>query len=219
MMPDDMSIVEKKVSHLQHALDENGINVEIVKGAEVHITHNLIEEIRENRNDLVLNGSSYMLLEFPAGHIIAGVKEFLFEVMSEGICPIIAHPERNYVFMRNADLLYELVGMGALTQANSGSFTGLYGRRVKEAAFRFLGLKLTHFIGSDAHNPRPSAMWLSEAVKRAEEGMGNGDISTLVNDNPHAILEDRELLDLPQPIDPKEIEKSFRIKIPRLFRR
>jgi len=217
--PDDLSIIEKKVGELQHSLEENRINVEIIKGAEVHVSHNLIEEIRENRNHLVLNGSSYMLLEFPAGHIFAGVKELLFDLMSEGIRPIIAHPERNYVFMRSADLLYDLVGMGALTQANSGSFTGLYGRRVKEAAFRFLELNLTHFMASDAHNPRPSDMWLSKAVKSAEECMDNGGISALVNDNPHAILEDQELSDLPHPIDPKEKEKSFRIKIPRLFRR
>jgi hypothetical protein len=62
-------------------------------------------------------------------------------------------------------------------------------------------------------------MWLSQAVKNVEERMGNGGISTLVNANPHAILEDRELLDLPHPIDPKGKEKSFRIKFPRLFSR
>jgi protein-tyrosine phosphatase len=218
-MPDDLSIIEKKVGELRRALEENNINVEIIKGAEVHITHNLIEEIRKNRDYLVLNGSSYMLLEFPAGHVITGVKQLLFDLMSEGIRPIIAHPERNYVFMRSEDLLFDLVGMGALTQANSGSFTGLYGRRVKEAAFRFLGLNLTHFMASDAHNPRPSAMWLSEAVQSAEESMGNGGISALVNANPDAILEDRDLLDLPHPVDPKGKEKSFRIKIPRLFQR
>lgn len=218
-MPDDLCIVEKKVEELRRALDKNGINVEIIKGAEVHITHNLIEEIQENRDYLVLNSSSYMLLEFPAGHVYPGVKELLFDLFSEGIRPIIAHPERNFVFMRSADLLYDLVQMGALTQANSGSFTGLYGRRVKEAAFRFLELKMTHFIASDAHNPRPSAMWLSQAVKSAERGMGNGEISALVNDNPHAILEDRELPNLPHPIDPREKEKSLRVKIPTLFRR
>ena len=217
--PDDLSIIGKKVGELRRSLEENRINVEIIKGAEVHITHNLIGMVQKNRKYLVLDGSSYMLLEFPAGHVFPGVKQLLFGLLSEGIRPIIAHPERNYVFMRSADLLYELVGMGAFTQANSGSFTGLYGRRVKDAAFRFLGLNLTHFIASDAHNPRPSAKWLSQAVKNVEERMGNGVASSLVNDNPHAILEDKELLNLPHPIDPKGKEKSFRIKVPRLFRR
>lgn len=217
--PNDLSIIDKKAESLRHALKENRINVEIIKGAEVHITHNLIDMVQKNRKYLVLDNSSYMLLEFPAGHVFPGVKELFFDLFSEGIRPIIAHPERNYVFMESADLLYGLVEMGALTQANSGSFTGLYGRRVKEAAFRFLGLNLTHFIASDAHNPRPSAMWLSQAVKNIEEKLGDRSLSALVNDNPHAILEDRELTDIPHPIDPKGMEKSFRIKIPKLFRR
>jgi len=219
LIPDDMSIIEKKLEELRYVLGENGICVEIIKGAEVHISHNLLEEIRKNRDYLVLNGSSYMLLEFPAGHVFSGVKQLFFDLLSEGIKPIIAHPERNYVFMRSADLLYELVEMGALTQANSGSYTGLYGNTVKEAAFRLLELNLTHLIASDAHNPRSSSMWLSQAVKNIEERTRNGMASALVNDNPHAILEDRELLSLPHPIDPKRNEKSFRIKIPRLFRR
>jgi len=217
--PDDLSIIKIKIEELQESLDKNGINVEIIKGAEVHITHNLIEEIQENREYLVLNGSGYMLVEFPAGHVFMGAKELLFDMMSGGIHPIIAHPERNYVFMRSTDLLYELVEMGALTQANSGSFTGLYGKRVEEAAYRFLELNLTHFIASDAHNPRPSTMWLSQAVKNAEESLGSGGISALVNDNPHSILEDEELVNFPHPIDPKEKEKSFKIKIPRFLRR
>ena len=218
-IPDDLSIIEKRVESLRHSLAENRINVEVIKGAEVHITHTLIDMIRKNRPHLVLGSSSYILLEFPAGHVFPGVKELFFNLFSEGVRPIIAHPERNYVFMESADLLYGLVEMGALTQANSGSFTGLYGRRVKEAAFRFLGLNLTHFIASDAHNPRPSAMWLSQAVKNIEEKLGDRSLYALVNDNPHAILEDRELTDIPHPIDPKGMERSFRIKIPRLFRR
>lgn len=217
--PDDLSIIVTKIRELQHALDERRINVEIVKGAEVHITHNLIDVIQENRQYLVLGDSSYMLLEFPAGHVFADVKGLFFDLMSEGIRPIIAHPERNYVFMRSIDLLYELVEMGALTQSNSGSFTGLYGKRVEEAALRFMGLNLTHFIASDAHNPRPNAMWLSQALQNVEETMNNGGISVLVNENPLAILKDKELVNVPYPIDPREKERSFKIKIPKFFQR
>ena len=218
--PDDLSIIEKKLEELRYVLKKNSIGVEIIKGAEVHISHNLIDEIRKNRDYLVLNGSSYIILEFPAGHVFSGVKELLFELLSEGMRPIIAHPERNYVFMRSPDLLYELVRTGALTQANSGSFNGLYGRRVEEAAYRFLELNLTHFIASDAHNPRPNGMWLSQVANIVEERMGNKEVAiALVNDNPHAILEDKEPVYHPDPIDPKGKEKSFKIKIPKLFKR
>ncbi len=217
--PQNLSIIEKKLDELRNVLQKRSIPVEIIKGAEVHISHNLIDEIRKNRNYLVLNSGSYMILEFPAGHVFSGVKELLFEMQSEGIRPIIAHPERNYVFMRSPDLLYGLVGAGALAQANSGSFTGLYGKRVEETAFCFLELNLTHFIASDAHNPRSSSMWLSQAIYNVKERMGNGAAYAFVDANPNAVLENKELVHLQDPVDPRKNEKSFKIKIPRLFRR
>lgn len=217
--PKDLGVIEKKIEELRYVLKKNKIGVEIIKGAEVHIAHNLVDEIRKNRDYLVLNGSSFMFLEFPAGHVFSGVKELLFELMTEGFKPIIAHPERNYVFMRSPDLLYELLQMGALAQANSGSFNGLYGRRVQEAAFRFLELRFIHFMGSDAHNPRLPHLWFSDAVKAIEERAGKEVAYALVNDNPHAVLNDHELSYLPSLVDPNEKERSFKIKIPRLFKR
>jgi protein-tyrosine phosphatase len=56
---EDLGIIEKKRSELSQALEENNIHVEILAGAEVHISHNLIDEIRKNRENLVLNQSSY----------------------------------------------------------------------------------------------------------------------------------------------------------------
>lgn len=218
-VPKDLGIIQKKIDELRDVLKKNNIDVEIVKGAEVHIGHNLIHEIRKNRDHLVLNGSSYMFLEFPAGHVFSGVKELLFELMTEGCKPIIAHPERNYVFMRSPDILFELLQMGALTQANSGSFIGLYGRRVEEAAFQFLDHRFTHLLGSDAHNPRLPHRWLSEAVSIFEERIGKEAATALVYDNSHAVLNDNELPYLPDPVDPKERQISFKIKIPRLFKR
>jgi protein-tyrosine phosphatase len=218
-IPKDLGIIQRKIDELRGVLEKNNIDVKIVKGAEVHIAHNLMDEIKKNRDYLVLNSSSYMFLEFPAGHVFSGVKELLFELMTEGYKPIIAHPERNYVFMRSPDLLFELLQMGALTQANSGSFTGLYGRRVEEAAFRFLELRFTHFLGSDAHNPRLPHLWFSDALRTIEERIGKKTVYALVNDNPHAVLNDNELPYLPDPIDPTDKERSFKIKIPRVFRR
>jgi protein-tyrosine phosphatase len=217
--PKDLGIIAKKIEELRYVLDKNNIGMEIFKGAEVHIAHSLMDKIRKKRDHLVVNGSSFMFLEFPAGHVFSGVKELLFELMTEGLRPIIAHPERNYVFMRTPDLLYELVQMGALSQANSGSFNGLYGRRVQEAAFKFLELRFIHFMGSDAHNPRLPHLWFSDAVKAIEERIGRNAASALVNDNPHAVLNDNELSCLPPPIDPTEKERSFKIKIPKLFKR
>jgi protein-tyrosine phosphatase len=215
---EDLSIIEKKRSELSLALKENNVHIEILAGAEVHISHNLIDEIRKNRENLVLNRSSYMFVEFPSDLVFSGAKNLFFELMSEGINPIIAHPERNYVFIHNPSLLYELIQMGALSQANSGSFSGLYGRRVEEAVLHFMELNLIHFIASDSHNTHSIVSRLSEAMKRARMIVGDEKARALVKDNPQAVLDDKEIHYLPEPSNPKEKEKLFKINIPNFFK-
>lgn len=212
------SIAEKR-QELTQVLQNNQVAVELFAGAEVHISHDLIDEIRKNRGNLVLNGSSYMFVEFPSGHVYSGVKNLFFDLMSEGIIPIIAHPERNSVFMQNPSLLYDLVSMGALAQANSGSFSGLYGGKSSEFALRLLEWNLIHFIASDGHSSHSIPPRLSEAVKKAELLVGKERALALVKDNPQAILEDKEIPYLLSPADPKKSRKSFHIKIPDFLKR
>lgn len=214
---EDLSIIESKRSELSQALKENNVHAEILAGAEVHISHNLIDEIRKNRENLVLNQSSYMLVEFPSDIVFSGAKNLFFELMNEGIIPIITHPERNSVFIYNPFLLYELIQMGALSQANSGSFLGLYERRVEETVLHFLEFNFIHFIASDCHNTHSVVSRLSEAMKRARMIVGEEKARALVKDNPQAVLDDKELVFLSEPINPKEKEKTFKINIPDIF--
>jgi protein-tyrosine phosphatase len=216
---DSFTSVQEKKKELEEALRKTDVGVEIKPGAEVHISHNLIGEIRKNRTNLVLNGSSYMFVEFPPGHIYPGAKNLFFDLMSEGITPIIAHPERNSAFTDYPGLLFDLVQMGALAQANSGSFSGLYGDRPLEFARRLLEWNLVHFIASDGHSPRSLPPRLSEAAREVENFAGREKAIPLVNDNPGAVLEDREIPYIPEPLDPRKSKKTFHIKIPGFLRK
>lgn len=217
-MHEDLSIIEERRKELSRALEANNIHVELLSGAEVHIAHNLMEEIRKNRNSLVINRSSYMFVEFPSRHVFSGVKELFFELMSEGIIPIIAHPERNSVFVRNPTFLYDLVQMGSLAQANSGSLSGMYGREAEQAISLFLEMNLIHFIGSDGHNTTALAPRLLEARERAERIIGEEGAWSLVRENPGAVLEDKEIPYQPEAMNPSKKEKRLPLKIP-LFKR
>lgn len=214
---DNFERIEQKRDELSKALEKNKINVEIFTGAEVHITHNLIDEIRRNRECLVLNNGSYILVEFPTDHIFSGVKNLFFDLMSEDITPIIAHPERNSVFRNTPELLYELIHMGGLTQANQGSLFSHYGNSVQETVYQFLEWNFVHFIGSDAHNTHLITPRLSGALDKISEKTGADNAKALVLGNPQAVLDDKELPYLPEPVNPKEKQKSFKIKIPKIF--
>jgi protein-tyrosine phosphatase len=214
----NLDMIREKQEELTAALKDKGIEVEILRGAEVHIAHNLIDEIRRHRRYMVLNGSSYLFVEFPAEHVFQGVKNLFFELMSEGLTPIIAHPERNTVFARHPELLYELVRMGALTQVNSGSIAGVYGSRPAQALKQFFECRLVHFIATDCHNTRSIPPLLSESVKAVEEVFGEDAARPLVYDNPRAVLEDQPIPYCPKPVFPGKKKKSWRIKLPKFLR-
>jgi len=214
----NFDVIETKQRELAQAIRENNIAIELLPGAEVHIFHDLLGAVRRSKEDLVINRSSYIFVEFPATHVFSGVKNLFFELMSENLTPIITHPERNAVFIQNPVLLYELVQMGALAQANSGSFLGLYGERTEKAVFQFLELHLIHFIGSDSHSARSLSWRLRDAVEKAETIVGQERARALVKENPLAVVENKEVPFVLPPTNPKEKEKSFSLKIPSVFR-
>lgn len=214
----DLKTLEERRAELENILKEKEIQLELFIGAEVHISHNLIDEIRKNKERLVINKSQYLLVEFPTSHIFSGIKELIFEIMSEGIVPIIAHPERNHVFMDNPSSLYELLEMGVLTQANSGSFLGYYGRRAEITVYRFLEWNFIHFIGTDAHNSRSMAPVLSKSLARVEERMNDNKLRALVLDNPQAVLDGKDIVYRPEPIDTRKNKKTLKINV-RFFKR
>lgn len=211
---EDFAPLEEKRRLLAEEIRRNDISVEILPGAEVHIFHGLVQAVKKNRDSLVINRSSYMFVEFPSSHIYAGAKNLFFELMTGGITPIITHPERNAVFVQSPALLYELIQMGALAQANSGSFLGLYGDRTQQAVFDLLELNLIHFIASDGHSPRSLSSRLKEAVERAEKVVGHDEALALVTANPRAVVDNLSLPYLQTPIDPKSRTKSLAIRIP-----
>jgi protein-tyrosine phosphatase len=214
----NFALIEAKRRELALVIKENGVAIEVLPGAEVHISHNLLDTIKEDRQQLVLNRSCYMFVEFPSSHVYSGVKTLFFALMTEGIVPIIAHPERNTIFIQNPAILYDLIQTGALAQANSGSFLGLYGERTEKAVLQFLELNLIHFIGSDSHGPRSLSWRLHDAVEKAGKIVGKERAQALVMENPRAVLENEELAFPWPPTNPKDIERSLNIKIPRIFR-
>ncbi len=211
--------IEKARKKFTKALKEHDIPLEILPGAEVHISHNLIEEIKSDRRFLVLNQSRYMFIEFPADHVFSGVKDLIFELMTEGIIPIIAHPERNSVFSRNPNFLCELLQMGALSQVNQGSFNGVYGGRVQDAVFRFLERGCVHFIATDCHNTWVIQPRLSEAARKAGEVIGEENARALVEDNPLCVVEDRDISYIPELQEAEAKKKTFKIKLPSFMKK
>jgi len=215
----DFGQLAKKIKEFQTELDREAIPLAIHSGVEIRFSHNLLEEIRKHRRNLVLAGSSYMFVEFPFDYVYGGVKDVFFQVMSEGLIPIVTHPERISTFMNHPERLFELVEMGALVQANAGSILGHYGSQIRDTAMLLLRLNLVHIIASDGHNTESRPPVLSPARRAAEPVVGPEAAAAMVRDNPRAVIEDQALPYLPEPVHPQTpVERHFRLKLPSFFR-
>ena len=143
--------VKEKAKELSFLAKEYELDIEIYCGQEVYFFEDMLEYY-ENKLIGTINESRYMLIEFNMRNFsIEEVIYILYDLQLEGIVPIIAHPERYYMFIKNPSLINEFIEEGFLFQLNIGSITGDFGKEVKKTAEIFLKNKIYSFLGSDAH--------------------------------------------------------------------
>jgi protein-tyrosine phosphatase len=183
----------------------NSCQIDFFPGAEVYVHPDMIAHIRDF--DLTVNGSNYVFIEFPAEHLPGGATNLVYKMMLDGLIPIISHPERNAVFARSPEILYELIIQGAIGQVTSQSITGGFGKHVRKTAENFLRHGLVHLIASDAHNADTRPPRLSEGLEKAAKFVGTARAEAMVTTVPAAILENEQIPDLGEPVCPKKTSK------------
>ncbi len=195
------------VSQLQKALSAGGIPLSIYPGSEAHLVTRMALKIRNGEICTLNNNGKYVLVELPSQSVPAGVKQEVFELKLGGITPIIAHPERNAVIQNNADILRELIHMGALAQVTAMSLLGDFGSGTGECAKRLLENRLVQIIASDAHSQRTRPPLLAQALEEAARILGNQrEAEAMVSARPAAILAGHSI-DCPNPVTPHQKHK------------
>jgi len=190
----DPGFLRIKVDELNRQL--NG-KPQIKIGCELRFTHDIVRNVCQSRTAPTLADGPYVLVEFPHAMVPPGSHRVLFELMNNQITPIIAHPERNQMLMSEPEAFYHMIEMGALGQADAGSFTGQFGRRVREAAQLMLESGLLHFVASDCHNTRNRLPGLSASVAEVTKLVGPDYAHAMVEDNPSAVVESRPIPVIP----------------------
>jgi protein-tyrosine phosphatase len=184
------------------------LDLQVLQGAEVFLTTDIMKHLKQYGQFLALNGGSYFLLEFPFEFIFPGTWDFIFNILTEGWIPIIVHPERNKVIQRNPGTLYDWVKTGALVQLNAGSLKGTFGEEARATALHLLHHNLVHVIASDAHSPGLRAPGLS-FVRDVLANRGIEIAHLLLYSIPRSILDDEAIPDIGEPRDPRKKRKIF----------
>lgn len=196
--------VTNNVANLCKILQKNRIELNLCPGSEAHICAGLAEKILAGEVATINNNGQYVLVEFPVQAIPSGSMNELFKLKLKGITPIIAHPERNMVFQRKLEFLYDLVAMGSIVQITAMSITGEFGEEAMESAHTLLDLRLAHIIATDSHSPENRPPILSPAVEAAAEIIGDiKEAEKMVTIRPGAILAGKPV-NLPEPKRPRK---------------
>ena len=147
----DINSIQEKLIVLDTALKHQELNIDLYYGQEIRITDQIITDIEVGKITGI-NGSNYLLIEFPSNEVPVYTNKLFYEIQTMGYIPIIAHPERNKAIAQDLDVLFELVDGGALAQLTTGSLAGVSGKNIKKLSLKMLENDLVHFIASDAHN-------------------------------------------------------------------
>lgn len=152
--PDD---IKAKVDELRIRLEDSGVALEVIPGAEVYLAAGVAREYRAGRLQTI-GESGYLLVELPSLYLPGYAFQELFDLRVAGAGVVLAHPERNRELCRRRDAIEELRDTDVFFQVNAGSFTGVYGRQARACADWLLREGIAHFIGSDAHSGQPSSV-------------------------------------------------------------
>lgn len=132
----------------------------------------VVEDIRSGRFP-TMNGTQYVLLEFPMHVQFEDAVSCVKAVAEAGYKPVIAHAERYRYLRGSMELIEQFRKMGALIQINAYSLEDEKEDSIKDWARQLVTECKADFLGTDAHRTwhRPpeaknGLKWLYENVER-----------------------------------------------------
>ncbi|UJF34313.1 tyrosine-protein phosphatase [Paenibacillus hexagrammi] len=126
----DAKSIELKVSQMNAALESVKVNLTVITGQEIHVRKSIVEELYTGKLTTI-NQSRFMILELPSYGIPTNFHDLLYELSILQIVPVIAHPERNFGFLKNKSSIRSFFDQGVLFQVTASSLLGAHGRKYR----------------------------------------------------------------------------------------
>lgn len=183
--------VRSQVRLLNDLVEEAGLGITLHSGQEVRLADDLVEKLKE-KTILTMADSQYLLLELPSGTVPAYTTAIINQLLSVGVTPVIAHPERNRGISEKPERLERLVRAGALAQITAGSVSGAFGKNIQKLSMQLIEANLIHCFGSDAHNTTNRAPLFQKGIDYLEK-KNLGDYVDLMLDNNESVLKNERL--------------------------
>ncbi|MEJ7821386.1 MAG: CpsB/CapC family capsule biosynthesis tyrosine phosphatase [Chitinophagaceae bacterium] len=166
-------IINTQLERLKVACVEAGIKIELSAAAEYMLDDYFLGLLKK-KDQILTVYKNFILTELPYSVMPMNVNEIVFEIITAGYKPILAHPERYFYYHKNFDEFFRLKELGFLLQINLLSITGYYGPPVAKAARFIFENDLADFVGTDLHHIRHlEALGKKENVRLFNKYMDN----------------------------------------------
>lgn len=149
--PNTKEIIVNGCKKVNEELKVRDIDIEVIPSAEYFFDENFLELIKKD-NLMPFGEKNYILFELSYTSKPFGLEETIFNLLSKGYRPILAHPERYSFLNSNLEKYDKLKECGVRFQININSLIGFYGKRPRIAAKYLSDKGLIDFVGSDIHS-------------------------------------------------------------------
>lgn len=164
----DGDLIRHRTAEFQAALDEEGIPLEVLPGADVRIEDGMIAGLRRGSVLSLGDLRRHVLLELPH-ELYFPLEGILEDLRRIGMVGILSHPERNQGILQRPEVVEPLVDAGCLMQVTASSFLGGMSGPAQALAEWLLQRGLVHFVATDAHGIKSRRPLISRAFRRVAE--------------------------------------------------
>ena len=190
MRQNDAQSIKRAFRELKEELAFRNIPLKMFLGAELLGSE---FDITEKRELITINCSRYILVEFYFDDSIENALRCVNELLSLGLIPVIAHPERYGFFAESPVDVYRFLSKGCLFQINKDSPLGLYGQHAAELSVWLLNNDVVHVIAGDCHNDSFRNADMSGIYHFLLNRRSKEKIDMWLHDNPKRILLDKDI--------------------------
>jgi protein-tyrosine phosphatase len=176
------------IDELKSKLLEEDLPLEILPGCDFPLGFESLKLLAEGQALTINDAKRYLLLELPDTSLPPATEEICFQLQSQGITPIITHPERHLIIQEMPYKLKRLLDLGCLAQLTGNSLMGGFGRQVKKIARQLVKLGYIHLLATDAHNHSSRPPLLSQARRELARLVGSDSARAMVQDIPAKII-------------------------------
>ncbi len=183
--------LKKQYAKVQELWTQYGTDKELYLGSELFYSEGVVDALQAGEA-LTLNGTRYILVEFPIYVEFPYVLRAVQKLRYAGYRPIVAHVER-YEKMQRPDCMRELMRAGAVMQVNVSTLLGRHGFFARYRMTTYLKKGLVQLVGTDAHDTKERKPVMKECRLYLTKKLGETRAQEILESNPERILRGEEL--------------------------